>query len=224
MLLTDNQLEPLVLSSIFDGLWPGLETKLHAFRESPSPNSTAIRRTDREVLEDVLESVRVIHRALGDGVPSFQNPALESGEWEDYYIRGVNLANRRGGPKINMAALRAYNEAIVVAPLDLSRNSMSRLYAYRAALFKRLNRLEEAENDLVLAQKWAVDNEEVEDAMYNMACVKAMSGQTQEALTILHQLVSRESSWREVITQKRQYFANLQNNSEFVGLTKGGSL
>lgn len=216
----DNELSPNVLSNLFDGLWPALEEKLRSIRHSGGDLSAKTRRSDREVLEDVLESVRMLQRSVGDGVPVLDHPSLERGGWEDYYIRGVNMANRRGGTKTNMAAIRSYNEAILIAPSNLTRNSMSRLYTYRAALFKRLNRLEEAENDLILAQKWAENTQEVEDAMYNMACVKAMSGQTKHAIEILEGLVSREPSWREIIRHKTQYFANLQDLPAFRTLVK----
>lgn len=213
--LPDNRLEPSVLSSIFDGLWPGLESKLRSCREQATQYPATARRTDREVLEDVLETVRGLQRAIGDGLQPLDHLVLERGGWEDYYIRGVNLANRRAGLKTNLAALRAYNEAILITPPDLSRNSMSRLYAYRAALFKRLNRLDEAENDLTLAHKWAVDDQEIQDAMYNMACVKAMMGKTEDALRLVRELVWMESSWRKIIRSKREYFVNLWDNTEF---------
>lgn len=213
--LKDGQLAPNVLGNIFEGLWPNFETKLKSLRDPPDQVSAGARRNDRELLEDVLESVRVIQRALGDGPPSSGLAPLERAGWEDHYIRGVNLANSRGGVGANIAALRSYNEAIALAPDDLPRNSMSRLYAYRAALFKRLNRLEEAENDLVLAGKWASFDQEIEDAMYNTACVKAMSGQRPEAIRILRELITKEPSWRNVVRQKPQYFSNLKDSAEF---------
>jgi tetratricopeptide (TPR) repeat protein len=127
---------------------------------------------------------------------------LDAGDWEDYYIRGVNLANQRGDTGANRAALLAYSNAIALAPVSLPSNLRSRLYAYRAALYKRLNRLEEAEQDLALAQRWATERREIEDALYNLACVLAMGANPQSALPVLRQLLEQNGDWARIVSAK----------------------
>src|SRR5262249_27463581 len=131
------------------------------------------------------------------------------------YIRGVNLANQRGDSALNLAALRAYSNAIALAPPSLPSNVRSRLYAYRAALYKRLNRLEEAEQDLVLAQRWATEEREVSDALYNLACVLAMGATPREALPVLKRLIELNSDWARVVRSRTQYFRKLLGDPEF---------
>ena len=166
------------------------------------------------MLEEVLEGVRTIQRAI---VPGREDQSLVPSnglKWEDYFIRGVNAANRRGGTARNLAALRAYNEAIALAPVDLLDNSRSRLHAYRGAILKRLGRLEEAEHDLILAQKWAVAASEIEDADYNMACVMAMSGKPEQAIALVKKLVSQNVRWANIL-KTNSYFRTLATHAEF---------
>src|SRR6185295_12685208 len=58
----DEQLAPTILNSIFESLWPGLESKLRSLVETPISVTQPTRRNDREVLEDVLESVRALQQ------------------------------------------------------------------------------------------------------------------------------------------------------------------
>ncbi len=221
--LADNQLSPTILSSVFQGLWHNLELGFRAVLASPIAPAGAVRRSDREVLEDVLESVRSLQRAVRSGNQFQFDDILESSRWEDYYIRGVNLANSFGGSASDTAALCAYGEAIARAPSDLPTNTFSRLYGYRGAPFKRLNRLAEAEHDLLLAQQWAAEKREIEDAMYNMACVKAMGDEREEAIRILQDLISRNADWAEIVKDPHRllrYFASIKDDPAFKSLTK----
>jgi tetratricopeptide (TPR) repeat protein len=118
-----------------------------------------------------------------------------------------------------VTALRTYNEAIALAPPDLSDNERSRLYSYRGAIFKRLGRLEEARNDLSLGIAWAREDREINDALYNMAGITAMLGRREESLELLKQLISRDSQWSEIVATRNNYFANLKNDPEFNRLT-----
>jgi len=214
----DVQLEPTILNSVFGGLWPNLESNLRVFLAASSESARIVRRSDREVLEDVLESIRTLQRTIGSSAHEQRSLPRTKDSWEEHYMLGVNLVNRRGDSTVNLAALRSYNEAIALVPPDLPRNTLSRLYAYRGAILKRLGRLEEAENDLVLARKWATEKQEIEDALYNTACINAMSGRSKEALANLRDLLSRDPSWRDYLRGKTDYFGNLMDTPEFKAL------
>lgn len=215
--LGDQQLPETLLVNIFGRLWGDLEATLRALPPAP-PVAGRTERTERELLEEVLERIRMFQpnarsiNAIGT--------SGQSEDWQDYYIRGVNLANSREGSLSDLAALRAYSEAIALAPRGLSENDRSRLYAYRGAILKRLGRLQEAQQDLVLAQKWAHDDREINDALYNLASVAALDGRNTEALSLVRQLVSRDSQWAQYLATNK-YFCSLEGDPEFARLIKG---
>lgn len=134
--------------------------------------------------------------------------------WEIQFLRAVAHANARSGRTSDLSSLRAYNETIAIAPKELHRNTRARLHSYRGAMLKRLKRLEEAENDLLLAQKLATDDYEKSDAAYNLACVYAMVGRKKEAIEIVKRL-SVQPWWKDVLRSKKQYFENVWNDDEF---------
>jgi tetratricopeptide (TPR) repeat protein len=211
--LGEDALQAETLRNIFEGLWGRLETAI-AKISAPTVNLPASnRRSEREVLEDVLEGVRQVQRALASR-PAEASPE-SSVDWQDFYIRGVSLANRRGNQEINIAALRSYSEAIALAPIDLEENTRSRLHAYRGAILKRLKRLSEAEQDLLLARKWARERREIDDADYNLAGVFAMQGRLEEAINVLTQLIDRSPEWYRIVREKNEYFGNLAELPEF---------
>jgi Flp pilus assembly protein TadD len=94
------------------------------------------------------------------------------------------------------------------------------LYAYRGAILKRLGRLEEAQQDLILAQKWAHQDREINDALYNLASVAALDGRKAEALSLVRQLVSRDSRWTRYLATNR-YFCSMEGDPEFARLVRG---
>jgi tetratricopeptide (TPR) repeat protein len=215
--LGEDRLPATRLDTLLRSLWPGLGSSIESI---PTPSNGGVHRSDRQLLEELVEGIHQIQRS----VPATGGPLSEGTEsseaWEDYYLRGVNLANRRGDLSVNVAALQAYNNAIALAPRSLPNNLQSRLYSYRAALYKRLNRLEEAEQDLVLAQRWATEKLEIEDALYNQACVLAMGPDPRSALPVLERLITRDDEWAGIIRSKPQYFGKILANPEFEKLIK----
>lgn len=218
--LGQDRLEATTLASIFAALWPGLDAAIGAIPSTSSGALVSPHRTDRQLLEEIVEGLHQVQRSLPLNKVGARRAISGGGDWEDYYILAVNLANERGSADINLAALQAYSNAIAIAPLSLPSNVRSRLYAYRGAILKRLNRLEEAHQDLVLAQRWATEGREVEDAMYNMACVLAMGDTPREALPVLKDLLQRNFNWAEIARQKRHYFGKLFGDPEFKALTR----
>jgi hypothetical protein len=127
--LPEGHLDKTLLNNIFNGLWPSMEGNLNRLHETSDDSPNPSQRTDREVLEDVLPSVRALQRNAGITAPS-TSEQFRFRDWEDHFISGVNLANERGGSETNNEALRNYAQAIAIAPDDLPKNMLSKLYAY----------------------------------------------------------------------------------------------
>lgn len=215
----EKSLDAAVLTSVFNGLWPNLRESLESVDPATAQTSKGIERSDREILEEVLNGVRGIQRAI---VASPATARLgEQAEWEDYYLRGVNLANSHASRETDLQALQAYSAAIALAPDSLTPNLRSRLFAYRGAMLKRLGRLEEASQDLELAQRWATEDKEINDALYNRACVAAMNGDKDGAINLLESLVSRDSGWIDIVTLRTSYFGTLYRHPRFAALVDG---
>jgi tetratricopeptide (TPR) repeat protein len=147
--------------------------------------------------------------------------ALVPGDWEAHYARAVAYANARGGPAWDLAALRAYGDVIALAGNEVEPNMLARLLTYRGAMLKRLDRLVEAEADFNAADGLAVAPTERSDVDYNLACVYAMTGRREEALTKIRGL--RGTQYIDAIrAHVDRYFASLAADPEFraaVGLS-----
>ena len=139
--------------------------------------------------------------------------------WEIHFLRGVAYANYRGGLRTDLAGVRSYSEAITFCPEEIDQNLKARLHTYRGALLKRLNRLDEAESGLLLAQRWATAPYEVMDNHYNLACIFAMKKEKEKLL----QQIRRLSSSPEYLgtLPMKPYFANYRDDPDFLEAIKG---
>jgi tetratricopeptide (TPR) repeat protein len=143
--------------------------------------------------------------------------AVEPDNWDAQYSRAVAHANSRGGPEAALAALRAYNDAIALRPPQTNPNFIARLLSYRAAMLKRLHRLDEAEADLRVAERKATKSGEEDDVRYNLACVLAMKGKHDEALSYARTL--RGTPYVSAMRAHRHgYFESLAGDPEFLDL------
>lgn len=70
-------------------------------------------------------------------------------------------------------------------------NIKARLYIYKGGILKRLHRLEEAESDIKFGLKYATKEYEVNDGLYNLACVYAMQNKEIEYSKIAEQLKNK---------------------------------
>jgi tetratricopeptide (TPR) repeat protein len=136
-------------------------------------------------------------------------------EWKYHFSRGVAHANARGGSDSDLAALRAYNDAIAFAPAELEKNWRARLFTYRAAIYKRLGRTEEALSDLMLARTLATAPYEIADNLYNLACVYALRGERQQMLEALRSLQKCGGSLGGVRAHLHDYFVRFKDDLEF---------
>jgi hypothetical protein len=138
--------------------------------------------------------------------------------WDIHFARAVAHANAREGASSNLAALRAYNEALALAPDDLDVDLRSRLHGYRGAILKRMGRLAEAQSDLLLALKIAMSREERHDALYNIAGVYALledRGRMLESVAALHDDENYKGAIRAHLSD---YFAAYQHDTELLAL------
>jgi len=143
---------------------------------------------------------------------------LKPDDWDAHFARAVAHANARGGDESNRAALRAYNDAIALAPPDIEPNLLARLLSYRGAMYKRLERLAEAEADLNAAAALATHAYERADIDYNLACVYAMTGRRDEAMKKVHALSSTKFIGA-IRANADRYFAALLDDPEFRDIT-----
>lgn len=142
---------------------------------------------------------------------------IEPDNWDAQFSRAVAHANSRVGRESDLAALRAFSDAIALRPPLTKSNLLARLHSYRGAMLKRLQRLAEAEADLRLAEAMATETAEENDIRYNLACVMAMKGCNDEALELVRSL--QGTPYIAAISAKReQYFASLADDPEFLAL------
>lgn len=131
------------------------------------------------------------------------------------FSRGVAHANTRTD---TLPALRAYNEAIAFAPASLEPDMLARYFAYRGAMLKRMDRLDEAESDLKLALPLATRDYEVHDIKYNLAAVYAMQGKRSEMLAFVNELRGRSRELGAIRYHLKDYFADFATDSELLAI------
>jgi Flp pilus assembly protein TadD len=144
------------------------------------------------------------------------------GDWEAQYVRGVAYANARAGRETNLAALRAYNEAIAFGMelgTGLPDAYRARLFIYRGAILKRLGRTDEAEADLNFGLTLATADYEKMDAVYNLACVYAMRHDKPRLLGAFNEaqtLLGRQYIAEGMRAHMHDYFAAYSHDKEFL--------
>jgi hypothetical protein len=198
-----------------EALAQGLRAGLQAL---PSPVTTASE--VRESAKVTLAKGELVAGRWAIAASLLDEVAKDEGvtDWEHHFSRGVAHANERGGRESDLSALRAYNDALAFAPTDLDKNSRARLLTYRGAIFKRLDRTDEALSDLSLARPLATAPYEITDNLYNLACVHALRGERMEMLAALRDLKGRGGNFRAVQAHVSDYFAHFRHDAEFEAL------
>ncbi|HEX3648759.1 MAG TPA: hypothetical protein VHV49_10030 [Pseudonocardiaceae bacterium] len=164
-------------------------------------------------LLEAAKGLMAQHR-WGDAAKYLDEYAKSVDDWTVQWSRGVAYANQRNGITSDVAALRAYNEAIALAPRDADLNDRARLLGYRGAILKRLRRLDEAESDLQLATRWATRDYEITDITYNLACVYAMLGRKHEMILAIRSLRSI-GALSLVTSHLDDYFVSVRDDPDF---------
>ena len=137
-------------------------------------------------------------------------------DWEVHFSRAVAHANSRGGLTTDLAALRAYNEAIAFAPPTIDKNLRARLFSYRGAMLKRLRRLDEAESDLKLALQLAEQKYEKCDVRYNLAGGYALMENRTKLMKMIASLKGCPGHLAAVRNHIHDYFKAFENDKEFL--------
>lgn len=132
--------------------------------------------------------------------------------------RGVAYANMRGGLVTNLEALRAYNEAIAFADEGEEDWLRARLFIYRGAMLKRLERLDESEADLLIGKALAKTDYEALDVEYNLACVYAMKNDRVKLFAALKRLSGAKRELSAIRSHLDDYFSNFADDEEFLSL------
>jgi len=135
-------------------------------------------------------------------------------DWQAQLSRGVAHANARRGDGSNVAALRAYSEALVFAPDSTDPRWRARTVVNRAATFRRLRRIPEARADLELATELSRDPDIRAEALYNRACLHAMLREREQTIAAVAELrdLGRTDAVRGHL---HDYFAWLRDDPEF---------
>jgi tetratricopeptide (TPR) repeat protein len=124
--------------------------------------------------------------------------------WELWLLAAVARANSRVDDQSHLAAIRCMSAAIAHAPSDVDPNLRARMYGYRGAMFKRLRRLDEAENDLLLGRHWATAEYEQSDIAYNLAGVYSLKNDRERARQNVR-LIIKSQAWRAVLASKPEF-------------------
>jgi len=155
--------------------------------------------------------------SFDDAAAHFDAYSKNGGQsWQASLSRGVAHANARGGSKSNLASLRAYNDAIALAPLDLDPDRKARMFGYRGAMLKRMNRLQEAESDLRIALTLANAEYERTDIHYNLSCIYAMRGEKENMLAEIQTFKNNRKYLNAVYAHRHDYFLKFANDPELV--------
>lgn len=139
-------------------------------------------------------------------------------DWEAHFERGLALANTRQGFNADLAALREYNEAIALAGDSLEQNRRAKLHTYRGAILKRLERLDEAELELIFGRGLATVDDVLIDNAYNLAAVYAMKGDREKMLANIRRLGGAPAYLALVTTHLRDYFRRFASDRELLSL------
>jgi len=134
--------------------------------------------------------------------------------WDSYFDKAINISNLRDIPNSNLAAVRACNDSINAMPTDIAPNSKARVFAFRGAVLKRINRLDEAELDLSIAKKYATDENQIDDIYYNLACIYALQGNKEKMLENLNS-IKTERSIQYIRNHTSDYFKLYSLDADF---------
>jgi hypothetical protein len=107
----ENQLDAVILKNTFEAFWPGLEAELKNILEKHKSASPSVSRTDRELLEEILELSRIRHRSQGNV------PILST---EPYPLQSIRFSSA-GIPEVISRPPEHFSDSVMSASTPLSR-------------------------------------------------------------------------------------------------------
>ncbi|TAV19054.1 response regulator [Rhizobium ruizarguesonis] len=152
----------------------------------------------------------VLHKTEYDGAPTLR-------PWFNYMQEGVDFANKRTRGSDAMA-LRSYERTLALRPDALDREMHARLVIYRAAIIKRLGRLDKAKTEIFQTTDiWSGTQAEA-DAWYNIASICAQLGEREETLDAIFAMRD-EGAIKRVRGHLKDYFFAYAKDPAFIALT-----
>ena len=140
--------------------------------------------------------------------------------WTDYLREGVDLANKRRR-ETDIRALRSYERALALVPDVPDKERLARLLVYRAAILKRLGRLEEARAQIEDESRvWSGTRAEG-DAWYNLASVYAQLGEREPMLDALFAIRDDRAKMEGVRSHRSDYFEKFGRDPAFLAFLEG---
>lgn len=140
-------------------------------------------------------------------------------DWNLHFTRGISYANMRGGAKTNIKGIEAYTQALIYIP-DFEKEFKSNIHIYRGAIFKRINKLDEALMDVEFGMANTNDRFFIADAKYNLACIYAMQNKREKLFAILRELKLANTFQTGIRHHLDDYFQNFKSDKEFLELIR----
>lgn len=80
-------------------------------------------------------------------------------------------------------------------PQNITNDIKARLYIYKGAMLKRIHELDEAEFCINMGLNFATNKSEINDGLYNLACIYGMQNKEKEFSAIANELKSNSKSF-----------------------------
>lgn len=172
----------------------------------------------RNALFEMARALMVEHRWVDAARYLDEYAEVNPRDWQVQKWRGIAHAMSHGGHAADAAALDAYKQAIASLAPGADRNTKALLFNYRAAMYKRLQRYAEAEEDLQKALRFATDELLKKDIHYNFACIFALTGRREPALAQVRYLKTADREKDLVRKHLNDYFRSLASDPKFLQL------
>ncbi|NOZ45959.1 MAG: hypothetical protein GXO79_04170 [Chlorobi bacterium] len=144
---------------------------------------------------------------------------INDSDWQVCFSKAIAYANLRKDRLSDEMAMKSYYQTISVIPENIDKNIKGRVYIYLGAMLKRLNKLDEAEINLVYGLTLPISNYEIVDGKYNLACIYGMKKQKQKMLDTIQEMKKIDKSYiRAIQYHLEDYFKFFSNDEEFLKL------
>lgn len=119
--------------------------------------------------------------------------------WNLHFKRGISHANTKKDRDSFYKALQSYSNAIIFIPDEIDNNVKARLYIYKGAMLKRLQRYQEAIVNIKYGQEIAEDAYEILDSYYNLGGIYAIQNKIEELVKVVNYLKINSEAYLNVL-------------------------